>query len=205
MKSIILSSALLKTLNPTAIAGMLLLCRLATISCCWRKLIAQWIICQSYTMLQSAFITLSLFLFCPYFSLLPSSLYPSLPFNHSRSVYAVVLTVWTEASAGCSGGLQRIHEVLGAVRMEEAGRWVGYRWGSNHGKYCNKKKQQRQNLNFPHNVTSIWFRKRKQKSSRGWHSVILPKGAVKLGNICWSCSFRYCSRCLVFAGHANSQ
>lgn len=57
MKSIILSSTLLKTLNPPAIAGMPPLCRLATVSCCW-KLIAQWIICQSYTMLQSTFITL---------------------------------------------------------------------------------------------------------------------------------------------------
>ncbi len=101
-------------------------------------------------MLQSAFITLSpplslsLFIsvFCPYFSLLPSSLYLSLPFNQSRSVYAVVLTVWTETSAGCSGGLQRIQEAHGAVRMEEVDQWVGYRWGSNHCKCRDKKMYQ---------------------------------------------------------------
>lgn len=46
MKSVILSSTFLKTLNTATIAGMPPLCRLATQSCrCW-KLIAQWIICQ---------------------------------------------------------------------------------------------------------------------------------------------------------------
>lgn len=80
MKSIILSSALLKTLNPTAIAGMPLLCRLATVSRCW-KLIAQWIICQSYTMLESAFITLfssSLLSILLSFPPLCTYLYPSI-------------------------------------------------------------------------------------------------------------------------------
>lgn len=78
LKSIILSSPFLKTLNTAVVAGMPLLCRLATESCrCW-KLIAQWIICQSYTTLHLVFITLTLLislsflLCCPHACCSPS-------------------------------------------------------------------------------------------------------------------------------------
>lgn len=92
MKSVILSSTSVKTLNPTAITGMPLLCRLARVSCCW-KLIAQWIICQSYTMLQSAFITLDFSVFFPLLPIfLPDS--PPLGVHPCPSILVVVFMLW---------------------------------------------------------------------------------------------------------------
>lgn len=81
MKSVILCGALLKTLDPTAIAGMLLLCRLATKSCCW-KLIAQWIIRQLHN------VTLDIHHFFPLLSIFLS------PFPLSASISSLQSPWW---------------------------------------------------------------------------------------------------------------
>lgn len=169
VKSVILSSPFLKTLNTATIAGMPLLCRLATESCCccW-KLIAQWIICQSYTMLHLVFFTLTLFislsflLCCPHACCSPS-LHLTLFISHS--VHALVSTLCFGATADCSGGLQYTQGVYWGVKMCVCPHAHTYthiqRWGFRLILFClwfNLFGWRQHSL-----CKALWFTKKKQK------------------------------------------